>query len=200
VVQDATSVSADVVAGQSVFVLIDGFEADDEAAFTLTVVSREANVCGDGASDELEECDDENSDAGDGCDPQCQVESNEAEPNDTAATAATISSPTYGRISPESDADYYLLSVVDGPRQVTINTYNLGQGWCSELLMDPQLELLSPTDGSLLASDDDGGEGFCAKLVATLPSGDYHIVVKNSADAAAGVHTTFPYQLGVSFQ
>jgi len=64
--------------------------------------------------------------------------------------------------------------------------------------MDPALEVRSLSNDSLVASDDDSGDGYCAKVEATLPTGDYYIVVKESDAAGDNVLHTFPYRLGVT--
>ena len=199
-VQGITRTSADVVQGEELFVVVDGWNSASAAEFTLRVDSRPANQCGDGFMDEAEQCDDENLVAGDGCDAECSVEANENEPNDTQALAVPLTDPLYARIAPEGDIDYYLLQISDGPKSVSINTFNLGAGYCSELLIDPALEVVSVASGSIVASDDDSGDGYCAKVVATLDSGDYYIVVKESDAAGDEVLPTFPYKLGVTIQ
>jgi cysteine-rich repeat protein len=197
--QGVTRTNVDVASGDVVFVVVDGFEADSEADFTLSVQTRLANQCGDGFVDEAEQCDDDNLVNGDGCGDDCNVESKETEPNDTQAQSTTFDDPQYASIDPAGDVDYYTLQVSDGPRLVTINTFNLGAGYCSQLLMDPQLELFS-NSGELLASDDDAGDGYCAKISSMLDTGDYHIVVRESDDPGQGARSTFPYRLGVTIQ
>jgi cysteine-rich repeat protein len=63
---------------------------------------------------------------------------------------------------------------------------------CAFGLLDSFLELLDE-NGDSLAADDDGGDGFCARIVlANLPVGHYTARV---AASPAGDTPTFPYRL-----
>lgn len=72
--------------------------------------------CGDAVADEGEACDDGNPLGGDGCDPQCHVESGdlEAEPNDTTflATALDGATTVTGGLS-AGDIDCYAVDIVE---------------------------------------------------------------------------------------
>ncbi len=188
----------EATAGESLFVVV---QADPASAgkFTLQAVSRPANQCGDGFVDELEQCDDGATSAGDGCSPTCQVEATEQEPNDTREQASPLESPGFASIDPAGDIDYYLFSLEGGPRDVSIDVIGVGSGFCTDLLMDPMVELLD-TEGAVVASDDDGGEGYCPSLdVRDLPNGDYFIRVQRSTAALDVVRSTFGYELVVAF-
>lgn len=187
----------DVTSGETVYLVVEGWDAATAGRFSLSAASRAANVCGDAFVDELEQCDDGSTQDGDGCDASCQVESNEAEPNDQPDQATAYAHPLYGMIDPATDVDHFEFSVVDGPRDVTIEVSNLGSGFCAQLLMDPYLELLD-AEAAILAYNDDGGDGYCPKLAARLEDGSYTVVVSESPNRALGVLSSFAYQLLVS--
>jgi cysteine-rich repeat protein len=61
----------EVVAGTTYFITLDSYyDLDGGGSYDFTL---EENVCGDGVVSAAEECDDGNTDAGDGCDPQCMT-------------------------------------------------------------------------------------------------------------------------------
>ena len=191
--------SADAVAGQAVLVVVEGYDEDSVANFTIAATSRPANQCGDGFVDELEQCDDGALVDGDGCNAACQAESNENEPNDEPGQASPYTSPTYASIDPQADVDYFSLSLAE-PHDVVIDVRALASGFCAQLSMDPHVELFDAEQRSI-DEDDDGGEGYCAKLTAVgLEPGQYLIAVRNSDLAAEGVRETFAYQLIVSLR
>src|SRR5690606_23139135 len=113
---------------ERVLVVVEAYSQEFEGSFTLTAESRPANQCGDAFVDELEQCDDGGVLAGDGCDPDCQVESTEAEHNDTFAQATSLTIPTWASIWPAGDVDYYRLTVEDGPKDIVVDARNLGSG------------------------------------------------------------------------
>jgi cysteine-rich repeat protein len=183
--------TAPVSAGEELFVVVQGIEATDAGGFTLSVMSRELDVCGDGFRDGAEGCDDENAESGDGCDPECEVESDETENNDTLAAADTYADPFFAEIDPEDDVDSVGFDLATRA-SVIVSTENVGEGSCTFGLLDSFLELLDE-NGDSLAVDDDGGEGLCARIVLpNLPVGHYTARVSASP---AGDTPTFPYRL-----
>lgn len=81
-------------------------------------------------------------------------------------------------ISDNSDPDFYAFTI--GENQVITLTVAAPTG--PESLNDPVVGLFG-TDGSLLATDDDGGPGYDSKLVFTLSSaGQYFVAVSGFAD------------------
>lgn len=190
--------SIDVVSGQVLFAVIEGYSGQPTGNVTLEVASRPANVCGDAFVDDAEDCDDGGQVALDGCSPTCQVEVTETEPNDSPDDAEPYAKPTYAVISPEGDADYYSLVLERGPKAVTIDVRSVGSGFCSGLEIDPYLELFD-ADAELIAEDDDGGEGYCSSLVVpALDDGEYLVVVRRSESASGATRSTFGYELSVS--
>lgn len=197
-VDERGGLSVDVTSGQVLFAVVEGYAGDATGNVTLEIASRAANACGDAFIDESEACDDGGQAAEDGCSPTCQVEVTENEPNDSGDEAEPYSDPTYALISPEGDADYYSLVIDGGPKAVTIDVLNVGSGFCSGLEMDPYLELFDD-NAQLVAENDDGGDGYCSRLVApALDDGEYLVVVRESESATLATRSTFGYELSVS--
>jgi cysteine-rich repeat protein len=179
-----------------VFVIVDGYEASAAGRFDLSVKSRPIQ-CGDAIRDEPEECDDGDRMPSDGCNENCQVESSEMEPNQTPATATPLGTKTsfYGRIHPSGDVDVIKVDVPGPASRLTLNTYDFGDGACGAELLDSTIELLAPDGTTVVARDDDSGDGFCAKVVApSLAQGSYYVRV---AASPQGETPTFPYVLRV---
>jgi cysteine-rich repeat protein len=188
----------DAEAGQSFFVVVDGFQSGDAGGYELDVVSRAADVCGDGYRDEGEACDDGDLDAGDGCNAACELEATEVEPNDTPAEADAATAPFYAEIAPQGDVDVVAVSIEQDGAELTAATLNFGDGACALGLLDSYIEILGPDQETVLADDDDGGDGLCARAVASgLTAGTYYVRVTASPLAEAGTET-FPYRLGLS--
>lgn len=197
VVHEQGGLDVDVTSGDVLFVAVESYTGGATGNLTLEVASRAANACGDAFVDEAEECDDGGAAGGDGCSSTCQVEVTESEPNDDRDAANAYADPTYALISPEGDADYYSFVIEDGPKTVTIDVLNVGSGFCSDLAMDPYLELFD-ANAELVAEDDDGGDGYCSKLtVPGLEDGEYFVVVSASESATMAVRPTFGYELSV---
>ena len=192
--------SLPVSQGDTVYLVVEGFSADDSGAFALQAASRPAQVCGDGFLDPGEGCEDENTTSGDGCDSSCQLESTEVEPNDTAESAESVASgdPTYAEIRPAGDVDVYAVEVSEAPSTMRVNTYNVGIGMCGLGLMDSFIEILDQNGTTVLTGDDDGGDGYCARAVMfALQVGTYYVRV-SAAPGAPEELATFPYRLGLS--
>lgn len=187
--------SARVEANESVFIIVQGLEAGDVGEFTLHASTRAADVCGDGVRDGAERCDDGNLLGDDGCGRDCQLESSELEPNAVAADASVYTSPFFGEIYPAEDVDIIHVEVAADDTTLTANVLNLGDGACANEQMDSVIELLSSTEASI-ARDDDGGDGYCSRLVVTdLAAGSYYLVVRAAAETEP---PTFPYRLAIS--
>lgn len=186
--------AAEVEAGETVFIVVQGLEAVDRGVFDLSVRQRAVGICGDGHRDPAEDCDDENLEPGDGCDAECVLEVTEREPNQTPATANAFEEPSYARIEPEGDLDVFGFEVPEGHNSVFISTSNFGDGACAKNQLDSFVELLS-SDGAVVAADDDGGDGLCASLVHTLVVGGTYFARVRGAPGATP--STFPYRLNV---
>jgi cysteine-rich repeat protein len=187
--------SAAVTAGDRLYVRIAGRDPEDVGDLALSVYSRAVDVCSDGYRDASEHCDDGNAQTGDGCDDDCAVESSELEPNDTLASASLGIQPFYGEIDPAGDEDLVQVDLAE-PATLVAETVHLGDSPCSSDVLDSYLELLDAS-GDLLASNDDGGDGDCARLNLALQAGRYFLRVKASP---TGVTPSFPYQLVVTIQ
>jgi cysteine-rich repeat protein len=187
--------SAAVTAGDRLFVRIAGLDVEDVGDLALSVYSRPVDVCSDGFRDAGERCDDGNAETGDGCDDDCAVESSELEPNDTLASASLGIQPFYGEIEPVGDEDLVQVDLAE-PATLVAETLHLGDSPCASDLLDSYLELLDAS-GDLLASNDDGGDGNCARLNLAVQAGRYFLRVKASP---TGMTPSFPYQLVVTIQ
>jgi cysteine-rich repeat protein len=185
--------SAPVTAGDRLFVRVAGLDPEDVSDLTLSLRSRAANVCADGHRDAAEHCDDGNDQPGDGCDDACAVESSEAEPNDTLETASLSVSPYYAEIGPAGDVDMVQVDLAE-PATLIAETQSLGDDACARGTLDSYLELLDAS-GDVLAENDDGGDGYCARVsIPDAQAGRYFVRV---SAASGGTTPTFPYRLVV---
>jgi cysteine-rich repeat protein len=188
--------SARVAKGQLVYILVDGVERSDSGAFELSARSRPLDVCGDGRRDPGEQCEDGNRSSGDGCDAQCRLEATELENNDTPSKANAYSTPFYAQIAPAGDVDVVSVLVPSNHASLIASTLNFGDGACAMNQMDSYIELLAADGQTVIGDDDDGGDGHCARLIASrLLAGTYYVRVKA---APGGSAPTFPYRLDVS--
>lgn len=192
-----TRVTLDVLAGESYFIVVDGVSSEDAGEFLLEVTHRQV-ACGDAIRDSHEECDDGNINDGDGCDPDCFLESSETEPNGTLGSADVYAfEPWAAELAPEGDEDFYAVTLTASSSTLVIDTLNFGDGACGFNLMDTVIEVFdtNANANALLASDDDGGDGKCARAIASgLGPGTYYVKVAAGEGAAPA---TFPYRLGV---
>jgi cysteine-rich repeat protein len=187
------TIVAEVTRGQDVFIVVDGADANQEGIFVLDLASRQIE-CGDGHLDPGEGCDDRNRSPDDGCSASCQLELDEKEPNDATSNATPYTElPFIARISSSTDVDVFSIVVSAQNSMLSVDTLDLGDGACARMELDDRIEILAP-DGHTLASNDDGGVGFCAKASVTgLAPGTYYVRVQ-----ASGVATEFPYNLDIS--
>lgn len=189
--------SAEVSAGDTVYVVVQGVSEADQGAYELYVRSRAANVCGDFSWDPGESCEDGDQASGDGCDGECQVEASEVEPNDNAAGASVWVEPFYAEVSPAGDVDFIEITVEEGPASVIANIDTLAAEGCSLALFDPYIELID-ADGETVIHANDDYDGVCSKLVAEgLDAGAYYLRVSESPYSVA-LRSEFPYQLRVN--
>ncbi|WP_437676284.1 DVUA0089 family protein [Sorangium sp. So ce131] len=162
--------------------LVEGGEQCDGGAGCSAACTRIVR-CGDGVVDGAEACDDGGTEGGDGCSATCQLEGTlpEAEPNNTPdqATAGQATAPGVlfsASIDPAGDIDYF---AVDVPRvsDLEIETFDAsGPTSCDDV--DTVVQLFAP-DGALLGEDDDGGEGTCSLLAASITApGTYYVLVE----------------------
>lgn len=153
-------------------------------------------ICGDLTINPGEECDDGNNDPGDGCDATCFIESGEIEPNDTPEQASPFAKlPYYAKLDPPDDVDFVSFSVNGADASVLVRTMDLGDGACPKGEIDTFVDVIAADGTTVIASDDDGGEGNCSRVaMPTLTVGDYFVRVK------AGVKSqlpTFIYRLRI---
>jgi cysteine-rich repeat protein len=188
-------VTLPVSQGDSLFIVVDGTGSAEQGGFTLDAKSR-AVRCGDALRDANEECDDGNENSNDGCSSGCVLESDESEPNDSTGQADDYTSfPFHAAIAAASDVDVFAISVPSGAGLVA-ETFDFGDGACSQLTLDSKVEIVAPNGTTVLASDDDSGAGYCASVSASSLSAGTHFVRVRASGAA----TAFPYVLNVSVQ
>ncbi len=186
--------------GQQLFLVVDGLESIDTGSFQLTATERTIE-CGDFHRDTGEECDDGNTESGDGCSLDCALEPDEAEPNDTRAQADPFSAPYhYAQMGSGTDVDYVELDLPSGASEIRVQTSDFGDGSCSQGRADTVLSLVQGqgTTETVLATNDDGGDGRCSRI--TLPSltaGTYYAVVRVAAGATPA---SFPYVLTIEIE
>ncbi len=139
-------------------------------------------VCGNGVTQGLEQCDDGNMAAGDGCAPDCKLEGNfinEMEPNQPLANANSVNGVDgiFAAIQPTGDQDFFSFDVPVAGSSVTLE---VGDGFMGcPAGFDSVLYLYSPT-GTLIVSDDESGVDSCSLIspathaeAANLPAGKY---------------------------
>jgi cysteine-rich repeat protein len=126
-------------------------------------------VCGNGAKEGLEQCDDGNTMSGDGCSPVCLFElesEDEAGGNNTCAdTSGPYSPPVIvaGAITPIGDHDYFAFTV-PAVADVRVETFGpAGPGSCAAPI-DTRVELRAQDCASVLVADDDDGIGACSLI------------------------------------
>lgn len=186
-----TRLTIDALEDESYFVEISGRQGKTPSRFQLSIVSRQA-ACGDGIRSRHERCDDGNINDGDGCDPDCNLESDEDEPqNDTAAGANPLApnEPVYAEVYPEGDVDTFEVRL-ETRGWLRAEVSNLGDGACALGLMTPTIEIRSEQGASLVSNAE---QAPCAAAgVGPLEAGVYLIGV-TAHDTSA--RATFPYQL-----
>jgi hypothetical protein len=112
----------------------------------------------------------------------------EAEPNDTTAAAdaqgftASPGDVIAGRLASGDPPDLYRITTSAGP--IRIETFDETAGDCPTTGFDTRLRLLT-ADGSVVASDDDGGIAFCDAIVRRVAAGMYYVEVVNTATGPA---------------
>jgi hypothetical protein len=83
------------------------------------------------------------------------------------------------------------------PGTLVAETLDLGEQACERGTLDSFLQLFDAS-GDLLASDDDGGERYCARLsVANTQAGRYFLRV---SAASSGETPVFPYRLALRIE
>jgi len=187
-------VKAQVTQGQKLWVIVDGASSSDAGLFTLSTKSHSI-ACGDGSLDGSEACDDGNVTPGDGCSATCTVEASESEPNDNSGQASNYTSGAfYGTISSASDVDFIAVTIATAGSTLSVSNFDFGDGGCAYGEIDSVLEIRGTNGTSVLATDDNSGDGKCSKVSASgLAAGKYYVVVK-----AAGGASPFAYKLLVS--
>jgi cysteine-rich repeat protein len=192
---DDRRVSEPVSSGAELTIVVQSFDAGQSGPFTLRVATRPSDVCGDGYRDPSEACDDGGTAPLDGCDVDCELEHDESEPNASAQSAESYSAGYVASIGAEGDQDLVAVSVTESPASISARTSAFLDD-CESGRADTFLELLDTDASAVLDSDDDEGDGYCSRVLASsLAKGTYYLRI-SAAEAAA--FSTFPYRLVVT--
>lgn len=177
------------------FVRVSAEEPGGQFPYVLSVMKE---LCGNGVQGAGEQCDDGGTAPGDGCSPICQLETTETEPNGASAQADPYIEPWVAAISPSGDIDVIAVDVPGPSSLLSAQTIDHGTGACAAGSLDNILEILGTDGSTVLASDDDNGEGYCAFTAAAgLSAGKYFVRVKaGPLDPSA----TFPYGISITLQ
>jgi cysteine-rich repeat protein len=166
-------------------------------------------VCGDGATEHSESCDDGNLNAGDGCDGKCRAELSaarltEVEPNDDVTGAnvvmlggATTSLTVHGRLGGRCDFDTYAIEVPMGGT-VRATLLDASSAPCAANVPAMGLSFLTP-DGYTVAGSVSGSDGAGCPAIGAAQTwaanlqtpGTYYVRVATIKDEAAA----FDYSL-----
>jgi cysteine-rich repeat protein len=180
-----------VTQGETVYLLVQGESALESGDYSIVAESRVVS-CGDSKVDPPEECDDGNADPNDGCD-DCALVIGEVEPNNTFATANPWSDPMIAQINPLGDIDVFTIAIPASNYSILANTFDLGNGACAMNQLDSQIFIALP-DTTVLGSDDNSGDGLCARAAArNLSAGTLFVRVQ----APGSNQSTFPYKLAL---
>ncbi len=144
--------------------------------------------CGNGIAQGVEQCDDGNMVAGDGCAADCKLEGvylTELEPNQPANKANTLNGADgiFAALQPVGDQDYFTFDVTVPGSSVTLEVSD-GFGGCPSGF-DSVLYLYSGTN-TLLVSDDEDGVSSCSMIspatdleATNLGVGKYTVMVED---------------------
>lgn len=148
-------------------------------------------ICGDGVMQAGEECDDSNAASGDGCSSTCQIDyCDEVEPNDSTATATSLSGcfGGTGAVTPVGDKDYFSFEVTVPGSSVRLETIGLLGGLCTG--MGTAIRLYN-SGGVELGSDTIDGVGSCSLInpvndvfARSLAVGTYFVSVEDNSNNA----------------
>jgi len=136
-------------------------------------------VCGDGAVQSNEACDDGNATDGDGCNRRCELETmSESEPNNSLADADSIEAfQRITGVNSTGDEDWF------GFRVGAAGTMHAQLEGCP---FDADFELFDG-DGDLVASDDDSAGNYCPLLdLDALSEGPHFLRVTHYSATTAG--------------
>jgi cysteine-rich repeat protein len=162
----------------------DSFSIED---FYVVEITLQAPACGNGVTQGVEQCDDGNMVAGDGCAPDCKLEGNflsEMEPNQPIGSANSLNGADgiFASIQPVGDQDFFSFDITVPGSFVTLEVSDGFMGCPTGF--DSVLYLYGP-NGMLLTSDDESGVDSCSlispanKVEATnLPVGKYTAMVE----------------------
>ncbi|XXX77058.1 DVUA0089 family protein [Sorangium sp. So ce134] len=172
--------------------------AAEPATFDYTLsLALDTSVCGDGALEGPELCDDGNTVGGDGCSAACELDTPlpEVEPNDTAAEAGERAALrpnalVSGSIEPLGDVDVFAFEV-PSVAEIQLATFSPGSLSACVQGVDTFLQLLDVDGATVLASDDDSGPEACSLIDSSvapwatqLQPGTYYVTVEEFTNDA----------------
>ncbi|MFO0612902.1 MAG: DUF4215 domain-containing protein [Polyangiaceae bacterium] len=167
-----------------------------------------AQGCPNGFVDPGEVCDDNNSTAGDGCSPACQLECPgvaESEPNGSGAQASGPINPGVGNcgsITPAGDKDFFTV-VLTSYSDLSFETFEGDGTTCATA--DTVIRFYAADGTTQIATDDEGGINSCSKLDGTalasmkhLAPGTYFIEVEDYAGDGNDVIPSYQVKMTVN--
>ncbi|MCC7384683.1 MAG: pre-peptidase C-terminal domain-containing protein [Deltaproteobacteria bacterium] len=138
------------------------------------------SICGNLFLDAGELCDDGDTVSGDGCASTCQLESSEVEANNGAAAATALGGRMIGGALTAADEDWFAITLPSNT-SVRARVHGGAIDQCPTGA-DSILELYQADGTTMIASDDDGGPGYCSTLEASetrgLAAGTYYLRVR----------------------
>lgn len=133
-------------------------------------------ICGNGAVESGEQCDDSNTSSFDGCDASCQWE--------TQGTANGMGASFTGGITPVGNRDFYAIVVQQGD-SIRAETFAPNDGECTSG-NDTVIRLYAADRTTEIISDDQDGIGSCSLLdpandlaLRNLAAGTYYLAVED---------------------
>ncbi|WP_437647184.1 DUF4215 domain-containing protein [Sorangium sp. So ce362] len=179
-------------------VSVQGSPTAPPGTFDYTLwLTLDTSVCGDGALEGPELCDDGNTTGGDGCSAACELDTPlaEVEPNDIAAeaderAALRPNALVSGAIEPLGDVDVFAIEV-PSRAEILLATFSPGTLSACVQGVDTFLQLLDVDGATVLASDDDSGPEACSLIDASvapwatqLQAGTYYVSVEEFSNDA----------------
>jgi cysteine-rich repeat protein len=195
--------SLPATAGETIYLVVDGYSSGDHGQFTLKARSVPA-ICGDKIPSMAEQCDAPDDKAS--CTGRCTAVPLAGDLLDEATLGPDDALPLPGgtaqsEIYPAGDADTYAYKLGPGQTQLTVTISAPGAQGCEQRRLDSQLEILD-SQGLLVGFNDDSAEagGFCSQVVASgLTAGEtYRVRVRASQTFAPA--QVFSYQLQIEAQ
>lgn len=192
--------TADLAAGQVLYLVIDGFVPGADAG-DFWLIASEHGPCGDGAVQFAEWCDDGNLVSGDGCSATCWPDFFELGPNDVITQAMTYA---FGKVAfgdlnlaalrPGIDdpIDYWsFLASAGTTYEIRTSSSRTFDGSCPRANPDTYLRLMRNANEQLATNDDIDPDTRCSRIVWTATANEWLFV-------EVGLSAYTPVRLGSS--